>query len=405
MKKICIAAIGTRGDIVPMLALSKILADPAQITFVTSPDHIRLCRENHVACYPVGDDFSKVAGSGDIAYYRNQIREQFTAHRSVYENADVIIGGGLFYAGRTLAECFGKRYYHLFFTPQVLRSDQYAPAGVKEPFRGKAHNRLLWFKSITENNLILKSLINEQRKDLGLNPIRSVYRYFIDRPGTVIALDDRLARVPQRYQNYIPQIHTLRYEDRAPLDEALQAFLQKGGKPVLINFGSAGYTAKAFPSLLKHTIDAARSLGRRIVVISEPPTDEIGQQEDVIFCGYAPHPALLPKVEAIIHHGGIGTVCAALKCATPQIIVAQGMDQYFFAEIVDREQWGKAVYSDSWNYQAQLKDVLGETQNDRAIRESVQGISEWMNGEQYREEGMRKLRAAMPACFGENRSS
>ena len=119
MKEICIAAIGTRGDVFPALALANTLAGENRITIVTSPDHLQMFKPYCDCCFTVGEDFSKVAGSGDIALYRRQIALQFALHRDVYQSADVIVGAGLFYAGRTLAEYFAKQYYHLFFTPQV----------------------------------------------------------------------------------------------------------------------------------------------------------------------------------------------------------------------------------------------------------------------------------------------
>ncbi|MFC7652541.1 glycosyltransferase [Pseudoduganella danionis] len=42
----------------------------------------------------------------------------------------------------------------------------------------------------------------------------------------------------------------------------------------------------------------------------------------------APFHALLPRVAAIVHHGGIGTTAEALRCATPQLIVPFAYDQF-----------------------------------------------------------------------------
>jgi vancomycin aglycone glucosyltransferase len=401
MKDICIAAIGTRGDICPALALANILSGKNRIRIVTSPDHLRLFEQYRDDCFTVGEDFSKVAGSGDIALYRKQIELQFASHRAVYENANVIIGAGLFYAGRTLAEYFGKQYYHLFFTPQVLKSDLYAPAGTKRPFRGKLRNRLLWMKSLGENDFILKALINGKRKELGLAPVASVYRYFIDRPDTIIAVDERIAQIPHSYTSYIRQIHTLYHEDAGNLDDALQDFLGSGSKPVVVNFGSAEYTVREYQALLKRTVDTVYGCGYRVVVISKATVGEYLRNDNVFFCGYAPHASLLPKAEAIIHHGGIGTAYASLKSAAPQIIIPQGMDQHYWAEIIREKKWGKAAYSDCRFFPAQLKDALHSIVNDRAILDSIAGISGRLNSGEYHEESMQKLRTAMPACFME----
>jgi len=399
MKTICVAAIGTRGDCYPALALAGILRKENQIKILTSPDMVPLFRQQAYDCCPVGDDFSKVVGSRDIAYYRTQIEAQFDGCRTAVEGADVLVGAGLFYAGRTLAECFGKPYYHLFFTPQVLQSDAYAPPGIAKPFRGRMHNRLLWKKSFAESDFLLKALIDRKRGELGLAPIHSVYGYLIDQPGTVIALDDRIAEIPGQYASRIRQIHTLRFEDPAPLDDALQAFLDRGSKPVLINFGSAEYAARGYREMLKRTMDTGLGLGHRIVILTKAAANASTKSENVFFCPYAPHAALLPKTKAIIHHGGIGTVCAALGSATPQIIMPQVLDQHFFAEVIREKQWGRAVDATGKAFSLRLGNALRDAVENQAIQKGVTDISRWMNSAQYREEGLQKLRGALPACF------
>lgn len=399
MKDICIAAIGTRGDIFPALALANTLGGENKIRIVTSPDHLRLFERYHHDCFAVGEDFSKVAGSGDIALYRKQIELQFASHRAVYKNADVIIGAGLFYAGRTLAEYFGKQYYHLFFTPQILKSDLYAPAGTKRPFRGKLHNRLLWMKSLGENDFILKALINGKRKELGLAPVASVYRYFIDRPDTIIAVDERIAQIPHGYTSYIRQINSLNYEDEGKLTSELRDFLSNGSKPVVVSFGSAEYTIGEVRELLRRTVNTVRGLGRRTVMISQASAAEFERDETVFCCGYAPHAALLPKAEAIIHHGGIGTVYAALKSGTPQIIVPQGMDQHYWAEIIRKKRWGETAYAGRRSLVDALKIALRGMPDDREMHDSITEIAGRLNSPQHGEESLRKLRTAMPACF------
>jgi UDP:flavonoid glycosyltransferase YjiC (YdhE family) len=40
-----------------------------------------------------------------------------------------------------------------------------------------------------------------------------------------------------------------------------------------------------------------------------------------------PFAAVLPAVDAIVHHGGIGTAMRALRSGTPQVILAHGLDR------------------------------------------------------------------------------
>ena len=49
-----------------------------------------------------------------------------------------------------------------------------------------------------------------------------------------------------------------------------------------------------------------------------------------------PHEWLLPRMRAIVHHGGAGTTGAALRAGVPSIVVPLGFDQPF---------WGRRVYA------------------------------------------------------------
>ena len=256
-------------------------------------------------------------------------------------------------------------------------------------------------KSMGESDFILKALINGKRKELGLAPAASIYRYFIDRSDTIIALDDRIAQIPRGDSSYIRHINMLYHQQEGKLDSALQDFLSGGSKPVVVSFGSAEYVVKEYQSLLKHTVDTVYSLGYRIVVISNVAVNEYLHNENVFFCKYAPHASLLPKAEAIIHHGGIGTAYAALKSGTPQVIIPQGLDQYYWAEIIREKKWGKEAYADNRFFPDQLKTALYNTIEDRGILDNIAKMSVWLNSGQYREESMQKLRTAMAACFTE----
>jgi sterol 3beta-glucosyltransferase len=44
-----------------------------------------------------------------------------------------------------------------------------------------------------------------------------------------------------------------------------------------------------------------------------------------------PHSLVFPRVAAVVHHGGAGTMATALRAGTPQVIVPHIMDQYYWA--------------------------------------------------------------------------
>jgi sterol 3beta-glucosyltransferase len=58
------------------------------------------------------------------------------------------------------------------------------------------------------------------------------------------------------------------------------------------------------------------------------------QSEHVFFVNDIPHYWLLPRMSAIVHHGGAGTTGAALGSGVPSIVVPFGFDQAFWGHCV-----------------------------------------------------------------------
>ena len=57
--------------------------------------------------------------------------------------------------------------------------------------------------------------------------------------------------------------------------------------------------------------------------------------KEVFRMKYVPHHWLFPRIAAAVHHGGAGTVAAALRAGVPSVIVPFYLDQPF---------WGQRLY-------------------------------------------------------------
>jgi vancomycin aglycone glucosyltransferase len=85
----------------------------------------------------------------------------------------------------------------------------------------------------------------------------------------------------------------------------------------------------------REVVEAVRAAGARALVsrgwaelggASLPP--------EVLAIGPVSHSALLPRVRAMVHHGGAGTTHAAARAGTPQVVVPHLLDQYYWADRV-----------------------------------------------------------------------
>jgi sterol 3beta-glucosyltransferase len=115
----------------------------------------------------------------------------------------------------------------------------------------------------------------------------------------------------------------------------LAAFLDSGPPPVFVGFGSTPFPRpEATAQLL---IRAMARTGHRAVLVaggSGLPTQ--GQlSPDILAVDSVPHGWLFSRVWAAVHHGGAGVTGAALRAGLPSVVVPVFADQPF---------WGKRVF-------------------------------------------------------------
>ena len=143
-------------------------------------------------------------------------------------------------------------------------------------------------------------------------------------------------------------------EHAPPLPEDLQAYLLRchsfsQDRPLYIGFGSMG-GAGLIPDaceVLEMVCDTARGMQRGAVVLahlvdgvqaqSSTPTIQL-LPGDASWPGLAicrcdvSHQLLLPECSVAVHHGGVGTVFAALAAGIPQLILPLAFDQPHWAQ-------------------------------------------------------------------------
>lgn len=116
-------------------------------------------------------------------------------------------------------------------------------------------------------------------------------------------------------------------------DEAFQAFLAAGEKPIYLGFGSMPWGAARNTEII---LKALQIWGGRVVIgrgwggirAEDLPSS-------VYSIAKAPHSKLFEHVKAVVHHGGAGTVHTGLYAGKPTFVVPQFFDQPY---------WGRRVF-------------------------------------------------------------
>jgi vancomycin aglycone glucosyltransferase len=345
-----LAAIGTRGDVQPALALALELRKRGHaVRLCISPNFVDWAKSLGLEAVPMGVEMRMPAGrSGampkltpeELRRLRESmpdlITDQFETIGNAADGCDVIVGANAHqYAAPSIAERAGIGWVTAVYAPVALPSLDLAPsptpgqpadatpgASIEEQWRNAAKS---WNERALER-------INHNRDRLGMAPIDDVLDHVLT-DHTWLAADAILAPVPATPGREIFQTGTWVLADDRPLSGDVNAFLEGGAPPVLVGFGSM----PAAGEMSRRLIGAARAVGRRIIVSRGwADLDLIDDAPDCLAMGDVSYDLLFPRVAAVVHHGGAGTTAAAARAGIPQVITPIGGDQFYWANrIVD----------------------------------------------------------------------
>jgi UDP:flavonoid glycosyltransferase YjiC (YdhE family) len=111
-----------------------------------------------------------------------------------------------------------------------------------------------------------------------------------------------------------------------PLPAEVEAFLAAGEPPILVTFGSMSTRIDAE----RIARAAALAAGRRVIVHA-PSATAAAEPDALSVTGEVDHRALLPRVAAVIHHGGAGTTHAVVAAGRSSVVVPHVGDQRYWA--------------------------------------------------------------------------
>jgi vancomycin aglycone glucosyltransferase len=348
--RVLLSAIGSRGDVQPILALAiELQALGNQARLCVAPNFKQWIESYGVECSPIGPDLRQLAGSN----LRNRpvlppseeqrqrladesVRTQFQVIAEAARGCDLVVGAGaLQIALRSVAEAQKIPYVFAAYCPAVLPSPKYPPPKTGGHFSyslPEAENLRLWTKNEEEFNQRFGGTLNEERAKIGLGRVPSVRAYmFTDRPW--LAADQAIAPAFPPPGMEAVQTGAWMLSDQTELPEDLEVFLANGAPPVYLGFGSM----QAYEETGRLLIEAARALGLRSILshgwANLTPSDT---GDDCLPIGDVNHEKLFPRVAAIVHHGGAGTTSTAARAGRAQVIIPHNYDQFYWAHRVQQ---------------------------------------------------------------------
>ena len=354
-----ISAIGSRGDVHPMLAIASGLKDRGwRILFLTSEPYIPLAEAAGIESHSLVsaerfDQLIHTPGLWDpIRGMRIMLGD---AARELIEPTFKVLDDHVLPTQTILVSHpldFASRIYRDLHPEVPLVGALLAPVAVRTP-REPARLTSLpteirrpawlveWTYGLADVLLISRWLgrpINQFRRTVGLPPVRRVLSKWYLSPDLILGLfPDWFA--PSK--DLLPKHMVLTGfpladdgndtsgEDAAQVAEILA---RHADPPIVFAPGSANTQAAEYFSI---ACNVCERLGKHGLLLTEHPEQLPGPlPSNVYHESYVPFGTLLPHTRVLVHHGGIGTTSQALATGTPQLVVPMAFDQFDNAERV-----------------------------------------------------------------------
>ncbi|HXF85553.1 MAG TPA: glycosyltransferase [Anaerolineales bacterium] len=187
-------------------------------------------------------------------------------------------------------------------------------------------------------------------------------RPFSDQPITLHGFSEHIIPRPKDWNE--KQIITGYWRSPSPQwtpPKELVQFIERSPRnTVAIGLGSPG--TKDFPHVLR-IIEQALIQADARAVLTIPSFYHMHIKSERIFpIEYTPHEWLYQHVRVAVHHGGAGTTAAGLHAGIPTVTLPQGIDQFF---------WGERVYKIGVGTQPIPQRTLNAKKLASALREAL----------------------------------
>ena len=342
-----VSALGSAGDVHPFIAIARALQSRGhQVDLIAlAPFGARIERAG-IPFTPLGtdEDYRRLVQRPEIWHPRrgarllldellNRLPEACaTTAALVRPGRSVLVGSTLAWSSRLAQEQFALPGATIHLSPFVLPSAECPPVLPGGLDLSAWPAWLVRAMQAGAERLVLDPLVaprlNRLRNGLGLPPVSRVLSRWMHSPDLVIGAWPSWFATPQPDwpQPTVSTGFPTFDEGGAALEDSLLAFLDTGEAPIGITPGSAMAHGEAF---FARGLQACASVGRRALLIT-PYADQLPRDlpDGVHHVAWAPFSQLLPRLAALIHHGGIGTSAQALAAGLPQLVVPFAHDQF-----------------------------------------------------------------------------
>lgn len=346
--RVLIEVVGSHGDFLPFLAIGKELKLRGhEVQYYASAVFERYAQDAGLGFTSIGtvEEYQTFLASPDATHAVKGVklladtimgwlpRTVEAMKKDVVPGETILVGSTFALGTRLVQEMLGVPTVTVQLAPSSFRSEYLAPRFYPLGHMEKVPRfikRLLW--KISDKQMldpIFTVPFNQYRATLGLPPIARLMHGWIHEADSIVAMfPDWLAPVqpdwPAQLQLTNFPLHDGSSEQA--LSEEVLAFLDAGAPPIAFTTGTGNATSAEF---FAASAEACRLAGRRGILLTSNPAQLPHPLPDgVAHFSFVPFKALLPRLAAFVHHGGVGSMSQAMEAGVPQLIRPMAFDQF-----------------------------------------------------------------------------
>lgn len=378
--KIVLLAIGSRGDVQPLAALGVGLKNHGhKVMLIAGDDFTGLVQETGLEFIPLGINIQNALGQEkDMFHLMDKIKPNLLNVLPQGQNAIV----STFMGVSTCPVARAKDIPFFYVVPMPSLETQQHPHPLFPPFPfSKGFNR--WtFKAA--DSRVLKAC--PDAASLFVEP----------RPTYLFPFSTSIYPKPADWGEFahITGFWFLEQIKNWDPPQDLLAFMEDGSKPFYVGFSSM--LPKDPQRMTGVLLEALRQTGQRAVMVSGwGGLQSKDVPSNVFLTDSIPFDWLFPKIQAAIHHGGLGTTACAISAGIPSVFIPFGLDQPFWARTIHQLGAGTKPLDPNRLTTAQLVTAIETVVHDQAMRLKADQIGELVRSENGVEQAVHIIEAVM----------
>lgn len=379
--RVCIFTLGSRGDVQPYVALAKCLIRMGHSAKICTGESFQSFVESHgVQFHRTTSDLMAVARTPEgkaiieapmkhillaMRYAKNVLNPAYRKTLDDFFNGaqgtDLIIYHPKALGAVDIAISLGIPCVSMPPVPITYPITEFPNIAVAPAAQwGKVFNKLSYQINVKAESSQIKEINDFRKKTLGLPPRKAgIYAFTVrgKEIPVVYPISPKLFPDVHSWSSHVflPGFFFLEAECNS-LEPELVNFLAHGSAPVAVTFSSMPLKN---PIVFVQKLEKAlRETSNRAVILTGNSGITMKSSEQICVVKEAPHDLLFARAKGAIHHGGVGTMAAALQAGIPQLIIPFSVDQPF---------WAKRLYDLGYSLKPLRENTLSAEDLENAL--------------------------------------